>query len=356
MTRADGSHSYRETFRRHRVVLCLPPLLAMVIAGAIVLTAGKSYTSSASLWVDNPAPLGSSLVTSSTGATTDPSSQEDTVLTELLTTQSFAVAVGDSSGLRSYLQTHGSGSINGRIVDALQKDVEATTPGPQVLQISFKGPTPQVSQSVVNALVSELKTSSAKYGATYAISEVSYYRAQAAAAQKALTAARTAATQYLALHPAAKAENDPSYAALSAAVQSASNELASASAALTQAQSGLSTDANSPVLTVEDPATLLPTTGTSKRKIAEGVVGGLVAGLLVSLFVVILLTPARPDEFDEQLAPRAVEGSAAGHDPVRRTASSASTESKSSKSLELRVSRPDEGRSTSLRRLPKSGS
>lgn len=351
--RADNTNSYRETARRYRRLLCLPPLLAMVIAGAVALSAGKSYKSSASILVDNPAPLGSSLSASSSTASTNPSSQEDTLLDELLSTQSFGVAVADNSKLESYLKQHGaSGPLSQAEIQTLQNGVTSSTPGPQLLQVTYEGPTPQVAQSVVTALITQLRKSSSLYGATYGASEVSYYRAQATAAQSALTAARAKATAYLKLHPSATANNDPTYAVLLGAVQSANAQLTAADASISQAQSAVSTGANAPVMTVEDPASFPTGPTTGKRKVVEAAIGGLVGGLLVSLLVIVLLTPAKPDELDEQLSLRAVEGQAGSRLPARR---GPSTESTSSMPLELRLSE-SEGRSTSLPRLPKSGS
>src|SRR5579871_1487269 len=174
----QGTHSYRQTIRAHRLLLALPPIIATVIAGAIVLSAGKQYKSSASMWINNPPAVGSSLIPSQLNAT-DPASQEATVLVELLSTQSFATAVGDQSLLRSYLETHGSGNqIEVALLKNLQSGVSNSTPGPNSMKISYTGPTPAVTESVVNAVVSQLQKSSALLGASYAATELKYYHAQ----------------------------------------------------------------------------------------------------------------------------------------------------------------------------------
>ena len=53
--------SYRETFRRHRKLLCTPMVLGALAAALFLFGMGRTYTSTASLWVDTAAPLPSSI-------------------------------------------------------------------------------------------------------------------------------------------------------------------------------------------------------------------------------------------------------------------------------------------------------
>src|SRR6476646_11079167 len=178
VARVKKSASYRETFRQHRKLLSLPIVLAVVIAAWSMFGAQKSYMSTVSLWVDNAAPADSSLGNANP-AVTPPSQQEQQVVTELLATPSFALAVGHHSQLASYLaanpsggmtpaallkQLSGPGSLDDRIITALgPKAVLTNTPGPQVLQVSFTGPTPAVAQGTLTALVAELRKASEQY-------------------------------------------------------------------------------------------------------------------------------------------------------------------------------------------------
>ena len=97
--------SYRDAFRQHRLLLSLPVVLAFLIAAWFVVGAPNSYESSASLWVNNSAPAASSLGDANPGLT-PPSTVEEGVITELLATKSFALAVGRRSLLRPYLASH----------------------------------------------------------------------------------------------------------------------------------------------------------------------------------------------------------------------------------------------------------
>jgi uncharacterized protein involved in exopolysaccharide biosynthesis len=209
------STSYRETFRQHRLVLSLPILLAVVIAAWFVLGAAKSYESTASLWVDNSAPAASS-VGNANPALTPPSTIEEDVLTELIATKSFVLAVGHDSLLAPYLASHassgfsptalfgGPGSLNKRILGAFgPKQLTTAVPGPQVLQINYSGPTPAVAQSTLNEIVRELLQQTNSFGQAHNQSALTYYRIQIDQATQALNNARAQLDAYRTEHPTA---------------------------------------------------------------------------------------------------------------------------------------------------------
>jgi len=164
--------SYRATFRRHRVLFTLPVVRAVLIAAFIEFSAAKSYLSTASLWVDSPASVDSSLG-STDPAIVPPAQAEQSIITELLATREFVLAVGHNSLLGSYLAAHkaggllpssGGGSVDDEIVAALTPTaVTATVAGPQVLQLGYKGPTPAVAASTLSALMAQLQRDSARF-------------------------------------------------------------------------------------------------------------------------------------------------------------------------------------------------
>ena len=55
------STSYRETFWRHRKLFCLPIVLGALAAAFFLFAMGKTYKSTASLWVDTTATAPSSV-------------------------------------------------------------------------------------------------------------------------------------------------------------------------------------------------------------------------------------------------------------------------------------------------------
>lgn len=291
------STTYRESFRRHRLLLSLPIIIAMVIGGYMAFSAPKAYMSSTNLWVDSPGSTGSTLDNLDPGAT-PPSQQEQSLLSELLATRDFDLAVGHQSLLGQYLATHGAGSLNTKIVNALTGAIVSGVPGPQVLSISYSGPTPEISQSVLKSVVAVLESQTAKLSQAHSNSAQIYDKSQIAAAQHSLTAARAEENAYLSQHPGA-GPRDPNLTALSSAVTAAAGQLATARAGLSGASGGSAGGVST--LTVLDPATLpsVPTTG--KKKDVEGVLGGLIAGCVISFLGVVALTRRESDPWEDEL-------------------------------------------------------
>jgi uncharacterized protein involved in exopolysaccharide biosynthesis len=280
--------------------LTTPIILAVVIAAWSVLGAPKAYQSTASLWVDSPASTNSS-VDNPSPTLTPPAQQAQSVLIELLATRAFALTVGHDSMLEPYLAAHpsegfgptallgrlgGTGSVTERVISALGGSrVLTTVAGPQVLEISYPGPTPAVAQSTLEAIVTALQRDSVRYTAQHNQAAAAYYKTQVAAATKAVVAARDQASQYLSTHPSATAA-DPNLSALTAAEQAASAQLTQATANLNAAASATGTGS----VQVVDPATLPlgPTSGKSKE--LAGILGGLLAGALISFLGTVALT------------------------------------------------------------------
>jgi hypothetical protein len=302
--------SYRQTFRQHRRLLTLPIVLAVVIAGWFVLGASKSYQSTASLWVDNPAATDSSLGNANP-ALVPPSTQEQSVLTELLATQSFVLAVAHHGGLAQYLATHsssgfsptallsgGGGSLNARIVGAFgPKQVVSAIPGPQVLKITYQGPTPAVTTSTLSALVSQLQQDSDKFSQQRNAGVIAYFKAQVAAAAKEVATARAQVTAYEAQHPQA-GSSDTNLNALQTAAGAANSQLTQATQKLNDAAgSGADSGSNGSTLQLIDPPSAA-TSASSKKKALLGIVGGLFAGCLISFLGAVALTPGKRDSWD----------------------------------------------------------
>jgi uncharacterized protein involved in exopolysaccharide biosynthesis len=306
--------SYRQTFREHRRLLSLPVVIAVVIAAWFALGSPKSYQSSASLWVDNPASLGSSLGNANP-ALLPPSQQEQSVFHELLSTQSFVLKVAHESGLYGYLATHGSGGfsptsllsggggpVKAKVLNSFgAKQVASSTPGPQVLAISYRGPTPGLTTSTLGALVNELQKQSDLLSHERNQTVLAYDRAQVAAASKTLSAARAEVQAYTSQHPVTTG-SDPNLTALQTAAGAASSQLTAATQKLNQAQSAAN-DSNSSGATlsaIDKPTNALPVSGKKKELLI--ILGGLFAGLLISFLGAVALTPGKRDVWDAEAA------------------------------------------------------
>jgi hypothetical protein len=309
---------YIQTFSRHRVLLCTPIALAVLISAWFVLGAPKSYQSTASLWLDN-APPNQSSVANTNPAILPPANQEQSVLTELLATRQFRLAVGHAGPLATYLAHHGvagwspsallarlrgTGSLDDRIDSSLGHGVSSTVAGPQVLQVSLQGPTPAVAAATLNALLTEFNQDRSSTRRTRAEATTAYYEGQLQAAQKALDGAQQALTSYRAGHPGATVGQDAALRALVLAEKTAAQHLTAAHTGLDQA----SIDAASPLSSAAAFRVLdAPSAPTGpvggKKKAILAIVAGLFVGGIISLLGTVGLTalegeageaPARP--------------------------------------------------------------
>jgi uncharacterized protein involved in exopolysaccharide biosynthesis len=296
---------YIETFSRHRALLCTPIVLAVIISAWFVLGAPKSYQSTASLWLDNPPPAQTS-VADTNPAILPPANQEQNVLTELLATREFRLAVGHRGPLAQYLATHGvegwgpsallarlkgTASVDDRIFSALGHGVTTSVAGPQVLQVSLQGPTPAVAAGTLSALLAEFGQARSSTRRTRAQATTAYYQGQVDAAQKAFDGAQQALISYRGAHPGATGSQDPSLRALVAAEKAAAQHLTAARNGFDQA----SIDAASPLSSaaafrvIDAPREPSAPTG-GKKKALMALVAGLFVGAIVSLLGTIGLT------------------------------------------------------------------
>jgi hypothetical protein len=299
------------------LLLCVPVVLAVAVAAWTVVGAAKSYESSTSLWVDNGGPGGSTLGnddSADSATSTSPSQEEQLALQELLATKRFVTAVGDSSSLHGYLATHatagfgppavvtkifGDGSVADRVASAMSHGVSSTVVGPQVLALSFSGPSPAVARSTLAALVSQLGIWTARYSEFYGQAETGYYQSQLGFAQQAVQQTDAQAQAYLADHPRASAATDPVYNSLVGAAGAAATQLAQAQSGLAAARSASHGNAQSLITRVIDAASL-PTGATHGAAVdLEGVLAGLAAGLVISVLIVVLMTATarQPDRW-----------------------------------------------------------
>lgn len=306
------SVSYKRTFRRHRKLLSVPMVLGVLVAAYFIFASSPSYLASASLWVDTAPPNASSVGASTLQLTVTPATSEQSVLTELLSTQSFAVAVARGSQLGKYIQESGVTPFARAAMDALEnKQVTASVAGPQVLQISYKGPTPEVATTTVNAIVRQLQQASSGLSSQHDQAAVSYYQAQVQQATRALDTARNQVAAYLVNHPRSTSQSDPNLSALMAAETGASNQLTQATTSLNQASASRA-GGGWMVQLIDAPKNALSQV-MRKKKMLEILLGGLFGGALVSLLGTIALTPAREERWEDELtSPRA----AASGDPL----------------------------------------
>ena len=168
--------------------------------------------------------------------------------------------------------------------------VSSNVVGPQVLALSFSGPSPAVARSTLAALVSQLGIWAARYSEFYGQAETGYYQSQLGFAQQAVQQTDAQAQAYLADHPRASVSTDPVYNSLVGAADAAATQLTQAQSGLAAARSASHGDAQSLITRVVD-APSLPTSATHGAAVdLEGVLAGLAAGLVISVLITVLMT------------------------------------------------------------------
>lgn len=287
--KSEPPPSYRETYRRHRKLFCLPVILGAVAGAFFLFSSAGSYKSTASIWVDTAPPLASTVGAElTTPLNTPPAAAEQGILTELLTTQSFATSVAKSALIAKSLG--GPASID--------KQVTETVAGEQLLKISYSGPSPAVAQSVLNAIVTQLRDYNNGLTAQHNQQAEAYDTEQVKLDEAALSTARTNANAYLAQHPGAS-QSDPNVLALTAAENNALTQLGQANSALSQATA--THNAGGWSMEVVDAASPGVAPALGKKKIVEVILGGAFGGLLLSFLVVVALTPAKKEVWEDEL-------------------------------------------------------
>jgi hypothetical protein len=325
--------SYRATFRKHWLLLIVPIIAATVVGGWLTFGAAPTYRSTASLWIDNSpsdgsslnagvAPSlvpndGSNLTTPGTTSLTDPSEVEQQLLDELLYTSTFDFNVAKASSLGPFLATGRadrgfapSDLLSKSSDEPLQEQLElsvglgvaSSTPGPQVLKVTYIGPSPAVAQSVLGSLITHMQGETSQYGQDFGKTAEAIYRSKLRAAQGVLANAKDSADQYQSDHPTATANSDPIYAALYRAVKSANTQLALAASGAESAAGATASGGQAPLIRLIDPPSLPagPVAGTGHN--VTGLFAGLFAGILASILGLFWLTPGDPRPWDAELS------------------------------------------------------
>src|ERR1700733_15185778 len=161
------SPSYRGTFRRHRKLFCIPPILGALVAGFFLFGVSQSYKSTASLWIDAAPPVAST-IGANTGAplAEPPSVAVQGILSELLMTRAFSSSVAETSllgkslGNSAAIQAHAEGQLGtGQIVQ--------NVPGNEILDISYSSSSPAMAESVLRAVVTQLRNYTDRFTAQH---------------------------------------------------------------------------------------------------------------------------------------------------------------------------------------------
>lgn len=175
--------SYVDTLRRYRLVLAVPVLITVLIAGAFALLQPRSYVATATVFADNPIPTDTSVGT--TGADKPPSGGQLALFSELLASRSFLVAAAKRSPLNGVV-SNGSSTAVDSALSGVVASTTSSTPGPQLLQVDVKQRTPTLASGLATALVDEFLQNQKASLRLRSDATVAYDSAQSQASAKAL--------------------------------------------------------------------------------------------------------------------------------------------------------------------------
>lgn len=287
---------YLETFRRNRVLFALPVVLAVVGATWATVAEPKTYRSSVSLWSDLPGASGQEPI-----GVAPLAEQEQSMLTELLTTKYFRTNIARGGPLAEHLRRHptegwgpatllaklrGSGTLDEQIEVALSlKRVTSTVQGPHVLKIDYDATSPTVAAGTLRSLVGEFR----KERGLLRRDALTSYRDQVVAASAALVEARTRLRTYIRDHPGST--DSPEVAALARAERDVVERLAEA----TERFGEVSTTALDPAsfqrtLRVIDPPEVPAAPRSGPKRVVLAILAGVFAGALVSIVGIVAVT------------------------------------------------------------------
>jgi len=294
---------YTRTFRRHKLLVLAPVVLSLLVALGSVVVSSRVYQAQGTLWADAPVP-DSSTVLSESPPSPSPAAQQASVLSELFTTDQFLTDVGRRSPWAAYLRQH-PGAV-GTVFASLQKDTTVSVLGPQVISVVYQSSDPTttapMARAIMNAFVAELVS----LQRTRDEQQITYDKQNLQTTSSALSSTQSLLSRYLAVHPQQPgATLDPTVTQLSGNVATAEQLYGSAVADYNSSELALSSVNDSSQLHVIDQPAVARIL-SDKRKIAYAGIGGLFAGLVISVLLLSWLvandtSPRDAEDVEDEL-------------------------------------------------------
>ena len=278
--------TYLELFFRHRLLLTAPLLIALVAGAAWGLTRPRSYEATASVWTDAPIPNDSTVGTHSVNDS-PPSAGQQALLTELLATRSFLLAVAQDSPMANEMRGRSANEVESAL-SAMSSKIQVGTAGPQVVTVRVKDTNPQMATGVANGLVTQFIAAETDRIRRRANAQLAYDKQQVTERAKAVSTAQAALARYTRDHPNA-GPSDGTVTQLTATVTTAQQGNATAAEAVTKDNALLAHPADNSVLEVIDQPTHAYPQSRQKALLIGGIGGVLAGGTIVVLAMLLLM-------------------------------------------------------------------
>ncbi len=201
---------YLETFFRHRFLLTLPLLLALVVGLAATRLLPRTYEATTKVWFSEDS-------TRSVQADTlgSPGDTHEAMLKDLVKSRSFCLAVGRRSHLEEhYLPASPSLSFLGApqgpatpvaledaVFNIVSTHAKILATGPQIVTVTFDYPEPNIAARTAQAIVDQYMDELKATDRANAKAAVDFYSNQLSLAQTELLKDDAAIVQYMAGHP-----------------------------------------------------------------------------------------------------------------------------------------------------------
>ena len=245
--------------------------------------AAAPFETQGTLWADAPVPNDSTLFSMSQPSESA-AAQDSSVLQELLDTNEFLNKIGQQSPWASYLRQHPSAL--GRLIEPVRKEAFVSVIGPQVISVGLTAHNSSTATVLDNAVIKAFLGEMATLRQTRDQQQIAYDQQSLQTATSGLNAAEQQMNAYLADHPqdVVGTTNDPTATQLSGNLATAEQLYDSAFSDYNSSELGLSHLLDSSQLHVIDSPNS-PAAQGRKKKIAEGGVGGLLAGAAISMLL-----------------------------------------------------------------------
>ncbi len=286
-----------EALFRHKFLILLPVLLTPLVASAYVVATSSRFEASAGVWVERATYLSS---TDELERFSSAAESQAGRLTELLRTRAFMTDVALRTSLAPLADSEEGLD---RLQQLFSNDLEVATQGSHLVNIRFRADTPDLSYSVVAAIVDAFKRKSRADRLAQADLAISFYTQQMKEVEPKLVATQNALRNFVAANSTARAGDSRSSSGLlelelsqlKGAVERAQADVDRARSSLEQARldSAASLKGQELGFQVIDPPTLPPSVSRPRlRKMLPLPAAALVLGIGVGAGILVVFVAA----------------------------------------------------------------